>query len=358
MSADIGEVYGLDVFESVRYEVVQEDGKSGVVLHAKEKSWGPNYLQFGLELSDDFQGDTAYSLGLVYTRTAINALNGEFRIGLQIGQDSGVAAEWYQPLDAGSRYFFHTRVAAQRNRFNIYNGDFLSSEYNIQRVGIDLAAGRNFGTWGEGRVGYRAASGKAEVVVGDPSYDDYDFRLGQLYARVHEDRFDNVKFPTEGNRTLLELRTARESLGSDTEYDQGSFSYARSYSWDRNTFTGIFRYNTTFDDNAPIEGQYRAGGFLRLSGYNPNQLSGQHYGFLGAAFYRNISELKILPAYLGGSIEYGNVWQKKDDIGFDNGIFNGSVFVGSNTPLGPIYLGMGFAEGGRKTGFLFLGSPF
>ena len=358
MDADISEVYGLDVFESVRYEVVQENGKNGVVLHAKEKSWGPNYLQFGLELTDDFRGDTSFNLGFLYTRTAINSLNGEVRLAAQIGQDSALLTEWYQPLDVGSRYFFNVGLIARRNRFQFYTDDDLTSETNVGRVGIDLAFGRNFGLWGEGRIGYRAAYGSTDVVVGDQTLDGAHFHQGQLYARLYEDKLDNVLFPTSGNKAILELSTAKESLGSDSDFNQGSLAYTHAYTWGRNTLVGALRYNTTFNDQAPLVSQYRLGGFLRLSGYGQNQLTGQHSGNVALVGYRKISDLKLLPAFIGASIEYGNVWQTKKDIDFDNGILNGSAFVGADTPIGPLYVGMGFAEGGRYTGFLFLGSPF
>ena len=33
---------------TVRYEIVQEDGRTGVVVQATEKSWGPQYLHSAL----------------------------------------------------------------------------------------------------------------------------------------------------------------------------------------------------------------------------------------------------------------------------------------------------------------------
>ncbi len=69
------------MFESVRYELVEENGKTGVVIQAKEKPWGPGYLQGGLITSSNFEGDAAFRLGVTYTHTQINALNGEWRIG-------------------------------------------------------------------------------------------------------------------------------------------------------------------------------------------------------------------------------------------------------------------------------------
>ena len=39
-------------------------------------------------------------------------------------------------------------------------------------------------------------------------------------------------------------------------------------------------------------------------------------------------------------------------------ILAGSVFVGWSTPLGPLYLGYGIAEGGQDSAYLFLGRTF
>ena len=74
---DIGTVYGLENFSSVRYDVVTENGESGLVISSQEKYWGPGYLQFGLVSSNNLQGDNAMNLGAIYTRSAINSLNGE-----------------------------------------------------------------------------------------------------------------------------------------------------------------------------------------------------------------------------------------------------------------------------------------
>jgi NTE family protein len=205
LEAEIGTIYGLDVFQTVRYEVLEEDGKTGVVLHAKEKAWGPDYLQFGIELSSNFEGDSSYNLGVLYTKTAINDRNGEIRMGLQFGQDASLLAEWYQPINPASTYFFDTAVFAQRQFFNAYSGDNLISEYNVYSTGVGLAAGRTFGTWGEVRLGYRMAFGNVDVLLGDPSKDDYDFRLGTAFVRLALDTLDNVNFPTRGNKGKVEL---------------------------------------------------------------------------------------------------------------------------------------------------------
>lgn len=359
LERDIGYIYGLDVFETVRYETVREEGRTGLVIHATEKSWGPDYLQFGLELADNFEGDNFYNLGISYLRTAINPLNGEIRFALQIGQEPGAFAEWHQPLDPRSRYFTSAQILAGRRNFSVFDdeGDVLA-EYRVRRSGFDLAFGRELGTWGEGRAGYRRFSGDAEVRVGDPGLEGYEFDLAQVYLRLSLDEFDNSYFPREGSRGVAEYASAGEGYGSDDDFDQLHLRYAHALPWGRNTLVGAMSYDTTLDGEAPIESRFRAGGFLRLSGFGPNELSGQHYGQIGLMYHRRLTEMQVLPTYAGFSLEYGNVWQDKDDISLGDGIWNGSVFLGAWSVLGPLYVGLGTAEGGRHTAFLYLGPVY
>ena len=355
---DTGRIFALGDFERVEDRLSGPGDARILNVGAIEKSWGPDYLQFGMELSDNFEGDSSYNLGVLYTKTAINPLNGELRLGVQIGQDPGLTAEWHQPLDPASRYFVNTKAYLRRDQFSRYDGDDIVSDFNIWRAGLDLAIGREFGTWGEGRVGYRRFKGEADVRIGDPALDDYSFDGGQLYGRLFLDKLDNVYFPTKGNKGILELMTSSKSLGSDSSYDQARLSYSHAFSRGRNNFVGALSFNTTLDDDAPPEALFRTGGFLHLSGFRPNQLSGQHSGLVNLVFYRRITDTKILPAYIGGSIEYGNVWQDSDDIAFDDGLLNGSLFLGADTPVGPAYFGLGLGEGGNNTVFFYLGPAF
>jgi len=357
LDKEINEIYGLDVFENVRYEVVEEDGKTGLLLHVKEKSWGPDYLQFGVELASNFSDESTYNLGVLYSRTAINSLNGEIRLGLQVGQDPAVAAEWYQPLDTASRYFINTRVGWSSNQYNVYDGDSAIAQYDVSRAAVDLAIGREFGTWGQARLGLLWSRGTVDTVIGDPGLAS-DFKLGQFYAQLAVDTLDNVYFPSSGYKGQLGLITSQESLGADKDFNQVVSKYFQAYSQGRNRLVGGLRFDTTLDNDAPPESLFRAGGFLRLSGYRPNQLSGQQVGMAELVYFRHILDAKFLPGYVGGSIEYGNAWQNSSDISFNSGVLNGSVFFGADTPIGALYLGVGFAEGGSSTIFLHLGPLF
>ena len=354
LDKEINEIYGLDVFETVRYEVVEEGGKTGLVLHVKEKSWGPNYLQFGVELASNFSDESSYNLGVLYSRTAINSLNGEIRLGVQVGQDPAVAAEWYQPLDPASRYFINTRAGWSSTQNNVYDGDSAIARYDVSRAAVDLAIGREFGTWGQARLGFVWGEGTVDTVIGDPGQAS-DFRLGQAYAQLAVDTLDSVYFPGSGHKGQLSLITSQESLGADQDFNQVLLRFGQAYTQGRNHYVGMFHFDTTLDNDAPPQSLFRTGGFLNLSGYRPNQLSGQQVGVASLMYFRRILDAKILPGYVGGSIEYGNAWQNSSDIDFNSGVLNGSVFFGADTPIGALYLGVGFAEGGSGTLFLHLG---
>ncbi|MCZ6561064.1 MAG: hypothetical protein O6931_09290, partial [Gammaproteobacteria bacterium] len=55
------------------------------------------------------------------------------------------------------------------------------------------------------------------------------------------------------------------------------------------------------------------------------------------------------------SLEYGNVFQSSDEIKFDNGLFGASLWLGLDTPIGPVYVAAGLTQGGNTAYYLTLG---
>ncbi len=86
IDADMRRIYGRGDFEHVGYHLIEEPGKRILVVDAVEKSWGPDYLRFGLALSSDFEGDAYFNVLASYRRTWLNSLGGEWRNDVQFGQ--------------------------------------------------------------------------------------------------------------------------------------------------------------------------------------------------------------------------------------------------------------------------------
>ncbi len=359
----IATLYGLDIFESVRYDLLSEENKTGLVVSVKRKSWGTDSLQAGLELSSDFSGESSFNIGIAYTQQPLNSLNGEWRTALQLGEEPAVVTELYQPLDVAARYFTHAALSWDNRDIRLY-GDVpgrADAEYEVQRWGLRLSVGRNLGNWGEVRVGLRRFTGNADLSVGAPSFRSFDFDDGQFFLSASIDTLDSLNFPREGYFHNIELTSAKDALGADDEYDKLDIQLSTAKTWNDDSLIFSFRYGSTLSGGSSIHNRYRLGGFMQLSGLNENELSGQHYGLVSFAYQRRLYRSQLVPVYAGAAIQFGNAWENKDDIGFgrDDLLSSGTLFLGTDTPIGPLYLGYGKAEN-RDDGaaYLYLGQPF
>jgi NTE family protein len=358
----IGRIYGLDIFQNVGYEVVEEDGQTGLVIHAREKSWGTDGLQFGLEISSDFDGgDHFFNIGTAFTKAPINSLNGEHRTILQYGAEPTLITELYQPLDIQERFYIKPIVGIRRYDIIISDDGNQIAEQQVDILFLTMWGGYNFDTWGRISLGLNRSTGNTELKTGGltgPIFSPREFDGGGGLVLFQVDTLDSSKFPRRGYSADVNWRASREGLGADTDFDQARLNFLAVKTWGEHTLLGRIRYDTTVDDNAPVQNRFRIGGFMNLSGYQQKELSGQHAGQLTLGYMNHSKEAGRFSSYLGASIELGNAWQRSEDVSFDNSITAGSLFVGWNTPVGPVYLAYGQAEGGPKTIYLFVGQPW
>ena len=54
LAEDAERLYGLDLFEQVSYQLIEEDGATGVEFQTRSKSWGPDTLQFAVAARERF----------------------------------------------------------------------------------------------------------------------------------------------------------------------------------------------------------------------------------------------------------------------------------------------------------------
>ncbi len=363
LKKDLNSIYGLGLFESVDYNLVEKDGKTGLVVKAEEKSWGTDLIRFGFNLSDDFKGTATYNLGLSYTKTAVNSRGGEWRNEAQIGDRPRFFSEFYQPLESSLNYFIAPRVEYRERNINAFNSaGNIVTQYRVSTAEAGLDVGRDFGNWGELRLGVRRSHGKVDVRIGDPSIQSYSFDNGGLYSAFAYNTFDNVNFPLRGASGNIELSFPRKELSSDINAKLLRANLHKVYTWDDNTIVPGFTVQTVLDSEVPIQDTFPLGGFLNLSGYAQDELSGQNTGLARLVYYRRIAGTRLpafnMPIYLGGSLEAGNAWNSRSDINYHSLIYAGSVFLGADTYLGPMYIGYGQAEGGRRSIYLSIGQTF
>ncbi len=352
---DIGQIFGLELFESVYYDVGDERGRVVLTVTARDRSWGPNYLQSGAAVFEDFEGPN-FNLAAAYTRTAVDRLNGEWRTGVQIGREPGLFTEFHQPLDRKLRAFVHAKASIMERSDNVFDGDGRKvAELGTLRYGIELAAGRELGTWGELRFGVAREAGEIKTQVGDPDVPAVRFDAGEAFAQLHVDEQDNAHFPRSGGAALIRYSAALAGLGSDAEYEQGIFDGSYAVSAGRWTWLLGGSIGVTRESDAPYRSLFRLGGFTRLSGLEQEELRGQHKALLSLLLYRRMGNFSVFSLYAGASAEFGNTFESRNEMKLENCLASGSLFAGMDTILGPVFIAYGLSEGDRGNYYLFLG---
>jgi len=358
LEQDLGKIYGLELFQNVRYGVSVDGDETVLDIRVDERSWGPSYLQFGAEYDSNGEGENLFNFGLTYLKTGINPSGREWRTGLQIGSEWALFTEIHQPLGSNLMYFVNPRIGYQQRIVDVIENSEVTASFRIGELFAEISAGRELGTWGEVRVGVRYSDGEAERQIGDPSFIDIPFQRGESFVRFSMDEFDNFNIPLSGTLLTAEWLQSREGLGADDEFDQlivqGSVAFTRN----RNTLLVGGLYNATISGTAPIQSLFRLGGFGRLSGLTANELSGQNTALAVLAYYRRLNDSSTLPIYGGITVETGNAWDNRSDISISDTITAGSLFVAMNTLIGPLYLAYGRTENDDQAAYFFLGRPF
>lgn len=361
LQRDMGTLYGLDYFEQVQYRVVHKGKEQTLVISARGKRSGTDYLRLGLNLSDDMRGDSAFNIGASYRVNGINTLGAEWLTRVQIGDQQELYSEFYQPLDAGSRYFVAPYIHAQSQNIEAILENDPIAEYRLERYGFGLNVGRQIGNSGEIRLGIGEAWGKADVRIGERDLPSASFNEGFYDIKYSFDSLDNVYFPHTGEDIGLSMRQFEPALGSDESYRQWEFHLDKALSYGPNTWILGGRYGRTLDKAEVVTSSFLLGGARQLSGFRQDAISGQNISLMRAVYYRRLTPRSYLPfdfpLYAGASLERGRAWNNDNE--FDSGYINAaSIFIGFDTPLGPLNFSYGFNDDDQKALYLNLGQTF
>jgi NTE family protein len=361
LHSDMGTLYGLDYFEQVQYRVVHKGQDHTLVISARGKRSGTDYLRVGLNLSDDMRGDSAFNLGASYRINGINRLGAEWLTRAQIGDKQELYTEFYQPLDVGSRYFVAPYASFEAQNVEAVLDNDPIAQYRVERYGFGLNFGRQIGNNGEVRFGVGEAWGKADVRIGDQDLPSENFNEGFYALKYSYDSLDNVYFPHDGKDVSLTLMQFEPGLGSDTRYRQWEFKLDKAMSRGPDTLILGGRYGRTLDDANVVTSSFLLGGARQLSGFREDAISGQNVSLMRAVYYRRLTPRSYLPLdfplYAGASLERGRAWNNDNE--FDSGYINAaSVFIGFDTPLGPLNFSYGLNDANEQAVYLNLGQTF
>ena len=362
LQTDMGTIYGTDYFSRVTYEVVHDQGHNTLLVHTAGRRTGTDYLRLGLNLVDDFEGDSQYNLGASFRVNGLNPLGAEWLTRLQVGSDQELYTEFYQPLDYGSRYFVAPFIDAEARNLEVIDDNDPIVAYRQKRYGAGINIGRQIANNGEVRFGLSRYRGNSRVRIGDPDLPDVDFDEAFYSIEVDRDTLDNVNFPRSGDEAKFSWRQSEPALGADERYQQIEFKANKAFGFGPNSWQiGGFIGRTDSDVNV-AQSSFVLGGPGWFSGFRQDALAGQNYQLGRLVYYRRLTPSYFnavsLPLYLGASLEYGRVYNR-DETDFDTGYFGGgSLLLGMDTLVGPLFFGLGANEEGHEALYMKLGQTF
>jgi NTE family protein len=367
--AALDRVYSLDNFENVYGAFEERDIGRVLVVDVVEKAWWPNYFQAGLGWEDDITEESIIDLDFAFTIGNITDNNGEWRNELGIGTNKSFRSELYLPLDSIQRYYQSSVYRYRLEDLDSFVDEQLDSSQEYTSHRIDFALGRKLGNWGIVEAGITFEAGNFSS--GDPAQKDLDYQSPGVFLSLGYDTLDSFSFPSRGSRLQMSIIHRSEDLSGggeiSTSQDLDDSYYSTQYllEWKSAISHGnhglIAEANLAVLDSEADSSIYfvQLGGFLNLSGYARNSLIGNQSAFAALQYQYNLGRslfgLKNFPIYFGSSIETGNVWSASESIDHSELITAGSVYLSTDSKLGPIAIAYGKAEGDHSAVYFYLG---
>jgi NTE family protein len=276
---------------------------------------------------------------------------------LEIGSSPGISGEWYQPLGPTTPYFISPEVEFGRTRFPIFVNNDQVADYFREGGAGTLKFGRELGSLGETFFGISRGFGRVERDIGDPELPNRGYDIGAALAGFTIDTLDQPDFPTEGVKAGIGYQSSLEALGASQYLNQLVMNYTKPMTFGRNTLIIGASTGQSFQETSAIN-VFGLGGFLNISGYQRNAVTASDYYIIRTLGWRRVDEfgesLFGLGVYSGASFEFASI--KNDSPLFaDSNVYAGSVFIGMDTPLLPMYLAFGLNDEQQQAVYLTLG---
>jgi NTE family protein len=361
LEADLTDIMGTSLYESLRYEFKDQNGISTLVINAIEKPYGPPFIDFALNIKI---GDKQSEINPRFRITAFNikGTGAELRTDIGVGSENYLFSELYTPLFK-SNFFLAPFVKTDQTNLTMYDRDGYSiNSYQNDHSEIGLDGGYSFGKNAELRIGYTAGYQTLRRQSGEDMALDLDGEIRRTHLQWGFNNNDEMIFAKKGLDWKLEANWYDCVPGNRDSFGQVETQFIKCLPVGaKDMIFMMFAGGGSFQGTPPWTQQFRLGGPFRLGSYSINELSGNNYLLGNVGYLKSLGELPISSrdVYLG-------LWYEKGGV-FDNGSpqvhelhLESDIAIGllSTTIFGPIYIGYSYGENGNESFNITLGHLF
>lgn len=344
---------GYGTLNSAGYSITEAGGQPGLLVNAYPKTYGPPFLNLGITVDGSDYQDVLFGMGGRITFNNLGGYRSEWRTDAFFGSSYGVKSEYYRPFTEYGPLFFAPRAYATSTRFDDYQNQNRTDEYEIGKNGVGLDLGYTAPRGAEIRAGEDVlwfstkariqtdpipnASQRQQVTSLHFNFLDTDnVELPRSGANIHlnVDWHHNIVFsnPGKGTQKLPAFTKAELQLQSFLPLSKSGSLFLTAAGGSAFGTPSITLY---------LQG-FSLGGPFRLGSYGINELLGnQYFLFQGGYEYKLLSLNPLLGEGIYGvvSVEGAKMYDNLTTIEAGQTPFDGTMAIVARTALGPIYIG-------------------
>jgi NTE family protein len=345
-------------FSSLSYQLVEQDGKDGIVVDAQEKSYAPPVVKPGVFIQGSGLSNVQFDLGARITYQDIGGFRSEWRNDILVGTTYSIASEFYRPFTEMSKWFVAPHINASSGPIDFYQRGKQIAEYQVSQAGGGADIGYLFNRDSELRAGYSVGYKSVSLNTGSPELRTVSGRYGAASMSYTFDGLDSPLIPRTGKYLTTSFQYFNTEPGANGGFPVAQLNAVYFKPIDKlgSLFLGA-NGGSTFGYNQTGLPQFLIGGPLRMGAYGLNEILTDQFFLLRAGYIRQIGKLNPLVgdkvyaiAFLEGARIYGNP--------LVNSAMDANAGVVVSTFIGPILLGGAVGESGHRKLYFTLGRIF
>ena len=344
---DTDRLYALGDFERIEHQFKGPAEARVLTITPVEKSWGPDFLRFDLGLSVEGSGELQAILRGEHTRAWIGDLDARWNNTFQMGRQSLLSTDYYQPLDAAQNWFVRPAVRYENSLQSVYIEGERVARYYVKDFHGELAFGANVGTRAQFTAGLRSGWFSTERDTGSmvlPETTGTDD--ASAFLRLGYDTRDAVGLPTRGTMMALRYVHSGSFMGGEQDYDVAEGVLTRAFPWRGDSLNLILGGGKELAGDLPAARDFRLGGIRSFPGLRLDELRGTSYWFAGTSYLWKLADIQPLMGqalYAGLRLQAGRMGGSRDPLNHGT-LYGIAGSLNGRTPIGPFILSLGYVD--------------
>ncbi len=343
--ADLDHLYASGLLQSAWLDLAP-DGPNGIRLLLFVQEEYRHTVDLGLAYQSD---DQAQAMVRFETRSLFGPGDRLQVGGAASAKDLRLDVRLHGEQFLGAHVGYLVDVELHQEKPKVFEAGEFVSRAEFRRRHVALRANLPFGFNHLLQLGVRA--GEVETIE----------RLGIPYVaetRPHRvltanyvwDSLSSLAAPVRGHRYSVQAERNLEGLGGSSPYWRVRIDGISAVQLGGVNLTGRLLYGYS-SSTLPIYDQFRVGGPELVPGLARDELWGNQA--LAASGELGIDFASVARLY--GRLGAGGVWQRRTDISVETTIVGGGLGLTVATPIGPLQLDYGWAEGNRNRFYIAIG---